>query len=371
MTLGYPDGTFRPQQPLSRWHAVVFMERYYDEILGADESEDFTRGDMMVLLKAINDGTLRGTDAPDGPASTAPGAAEGQRFPDVPADHYAFGAVEWAASVGVTLGFADGTFRPQQPLSRWHAVVFMERYYDEILGADESEDFTRGDMMVLLKAINDGTLRDTDTGTDTGTDADAGPLNPVAAGEFHSCAVRSDGTVACWGDSQFGQADAPSGTFKAVAAGGSHSCAIRDDGTVACWGSNQFGQADAPSGTFKAVAAGGVHSCAIRIDDSAACWDKTSRARRILPRVPSRPWLPAGFTVAASALTTSMTPMAPTSPTTSMTPTAPTAPMTPMTPTAPLPAGEAASSPRGGDSRSLGCLQDLGRRRVSRLRHPH
>ena len=158
VTVGYTDGTFKPQRPLIRRHAVVFMERYYDEILGAEESDDFTRGDMMVLLKAINDGTLRGEGPPDRQAPGGPAAS--QRFPDVPDDHYAHGAVEWAADAGVTVGYTDGTFKPQRPLIRRHAVVFMERYYDEILGAEESDDFTRGDMMVLLKAINDGTLRD-------------------------------------------------------------------------------------------------------------------------------------------------------------------------------------------------------------------
>ncbi len=99
------------------------------------------------------------------PAGTA--VAQGQRFPDVPADHYAFEAIEWAASAGVTLGYGDGTFRPSVALGRWHALVFMARYYDEILQADESADFTRADMMVLLKAINDGTLRNPDTAGDT------------------------------------------------------------------------------------------------------------------------------------------------------------------------------------------------------------
>lgn len=80
-----------------------------------------------------------------------------QRFSDVPPDHEAFEAIEWAASAGVTTGYDDGTFKPDRPLSKRHAVVFMERFYDDILGADQSEDFTRSDMMVLLKAINDGT----------------------------------------------------------------------------------------------------------------------------------------------------------------------------------------------------------------------
>ena len=93
-------------------------------------------------------------------AVPATSVAQGQRFPDVAPDHYAYEAVEWAADVGVTTGYEDGTFKPGRPLSKRHAVVFMERYYDEILQAEESADFTRGDMMVLLKAINDGNIRD-------------------------------------------------------------------------------------------------------------------------------------------------------------------------------------------------------------------
>ena len=82
-------------------------------------------------------------------------AQTAQRFSDVPPDHEAFEAVEWAAESGLTVGYGDGTFKPERSLSKWHAVVFMERFYDDVLGADQSDDFTRGDMMMLLKAIND------------------------------------------------------------------------------------------------------------------------------------------------------------------------------------------------------------------------
>ena len=91
-----------------------------------------------------------------GGALAATAVAQSQRFPDVPPDHYAYEAVEWAAEAGVTVGYGDGTFKPEEPLGRWHALVFMERYYDEILQAEQSEDFTRADMMVVLKAMNDG-----------------------------------------------------------------------------------------------------------------------------------------------------------------------------------------------------------------------
>ena len=94
-------------------------------------------------------------------ALAATAVAQVQRFSDVPPDHEAFEAVEWAAEVEVTTGYGDGTFKPEQPLSRRHARVFLERFYDDVLGADGDDsfthdDFTRGDMMKLLKAINDG-----------------------------------------------------------------------------------------------------------------------------------------------------------------------------------------------------------------------
>src|SRR5881628_599235 len=40
------------------------------------------------------------------------------------------------------------------------------------------------------------------------------------------------------------------GTVSQVSAGGYHSCALRTDGTVACWGLNRYGQATAPAGVF-------------------------------------------------------------------------------------------------------------------------
>ena len=58
----------------------------------------------------------------------------------------------------------------------------------------------------------------------------------VAAGYRHSCGLRTDGSITCWGDDEFGQASPPSGSFTAVTAGGHHSCGLRTDGTITCWG---------------------------------------------------------------------------------------------------------------------------------------
>lgn len=81
----------------------------------------------------------------------------------------------------------------------------------------------------------------------------------VAAGAGHVCAIRDDGQVACWGYNETGQlgngttvdssvpvlvsGGAMTGrTAVAIATGFHHTCAIRDDGGVACWGQNTTGQ---------------------------------------------------------------------------------------------------------------------------------
>ena len=69
----------------------------------------------------------------------------------------------------------------------------------------------------------------------------------ISAGYRHSLALRSDGSVACWGSNNHRQAPPAGveGDFVAVAAGDGHSLALRADGSVACWGSNYFDHAAA------------------------------------------------------------------------------------------------------------------------------
>jgi Alpha-tubulin suppressor and related RCC1 domain-containing proteins len=84
----------------------------------------------------------------------------------------------------------------------------------------------------------------------------AAPLPLIRAGLLHSCVVRNDGTVGCWGNNQYGQAVAPSGQFMDLATGSYHTCGVGVDGRVSCWGSNDAGQATAPGGKFVRVSAG-------------------------------------------------------------------------------------------------------------------
>ena len=111
-----------------------------------------------------------------------------------------------------------------------------------------------------------------------------GEFSSVSAGALHTCGIRTDGSLACWGSNEdaegnkTGQATPPSGEFSFVSAGDFHTCGISRDGLVICWGSNEdyegidVGQARPPSGEFVSVSAGAEHSCGIRTDGSPACW---------------------------------------------------------------------------------------------------
>jgi alpha-tubulin suppressor-like RCC1 family protein len=99
----------------------------------------------------------------------------------------------------------------------------------------------------------------------------------IAAGLWHSLALKSDGTVVGWGDNDSGQIDIPAGLTDAVAiaASGKHSLALRSDGTVIAWGDNTdseglySGQSVVPTGLagVAEIGAGDYHSLAIALTD--------------------------------------------------------------------------------------------------------
>ena len=63
---------------------------------------------------------------------------------------------------------------------------------------------------------------------------------------FHTCGLKPDQTIACWGMDRWDQATPPEGTFTDVQAGGAHSCAKRTTGEWVCWGENSQGQLTLP-----------------------------------------------------------------------------------------------------------------------------
>ena len=122
----------------------------------------------------------------------------------------------------------------------------------------------------------------------------------VAAGEYHTCAIKQDGTLWCWGNNNYSQLGDGTTTQRLspvyvtslgasvveVAAGGSHTCARKQDDTLWCWGQNDDGQlgdgtmklAHSPiqvtslGTTVAEVAAGYMHTCARKQDGTLWCW---------------------------------------------------------------------------------------------------
>ena len=50
-----------------------------------------------------------------------------------------------------------------------------------------------------------------DEGSQTTTITSTSPEESVSAGYLHTCEVKSDGTVVCWGNDEWGQATPPPG----------------------------------------------------------------------------------------------------------------------------------------------------------------
>lgn len=124
----------------------------------------------------------------------------------------------------------------------------------------------------------------------------------VACGYCHACARRADGSVLCWGDNTEGQlGDGRTSTMerpatmvtgvldaRGIAAGFNHTCALRGDGRVSCWGQNASGQvgdgttlrAPMPGNVrdvtgATAITAGRTSSCAVAMTMSGPavrCW---------------------------------------------------------------------------------------------------
>ncbi len=157
--------------------------------------------------------------------------------------------------------------------------------------------------------LGDGTNVPKSTPSTTVTGLVAAPL-AIYVGSSHACAVLPGGVGQCWGSNVYRQLGdgtttdqnaaismpvtqvvqvAPSGYTVGVYSGGA-TCALKSDGTVWCWGSNDFGQlgngntSTTPTSTPGQVTglidavelvAGRYHLCARRSSGAVACWGRS------------------------------------------------------------------------------------------------
>ncbi len=122
-------------------------------------------------------------------------------------------------------------------------------------------------------------------------------VKQVAAGEGHSLALKTNGTVYAWGDNEYGQIGQPewisipkqieglSGIVQ-IATRGDHSFALKSDGTVYAWGYNEDGELglgyeseyeDYPQripvlSGVKQIGAAGLFSIALMNDGTVKAW---------------------------------------------------------------------------------------------------
>jgi hypothetical protein len=92
ITSGFGDGTYRPDQSVTRAQMATFLVRALE-------------------LDPVD------------PAS-------GTVFTDVSAAHWAAGYIERLAAEGISVGFGDGTYKPDIPVSRAQMAAFLTRAWD-------------------------------------------------------------------------------------------------------------------------------------------------------------------------------------------------------------------------------------------------
>ena len=107
----------------------------------------------------------------------------------------------------------------------------------------------------------------------------------VTVGWQHSCGLRADGSPVCWGIDHEGASQPPvHDRFFAISAGYQHTCALRSDGTPVCWGSQTYNRQSTPpeNEKFVAIESGSDSTCGLRIDGTISCWGQYGTAPKTL-----------------------------------------------------------------------------------------
>lgn len=121
----------------------------------------------------------------------------------------------------------------------------------------------------------------------------------IASGAAHNLAVLENGSVIGWGRNDAGQRTIPGNVTQvlSLAAGDSHSLALLLGGTVSAWGDNSFGQITVPPGLngVRAIAAGRNHNLALRTNGTVIAWGYNAYGQTNVPALNDAMAIAAGY----------------------------------------------------------------------------
>jgi len=150
ISVGYGDGTFRPAADVSRAEIAAMIVRALDETVSASGGTFADVADGAWYAGFVNrlaelgvvSGRAAGTFDPDGKVTRAELAAMLVRalggspstvlpgFSDVPDDAWYAGFVARLAELGITVGYGDGTFHPNAPITRAEVAAMLVRAFN-------------------------------------------------------------------------------------------------------------------------------------------------------------------------------------------------------------------------------------------------
>ncbi len=154
VTAGYPDGTFRPLEPIHRDAMAAFLYRaagmpaftppakspFRDVYTTAPFYKEITWLSSTKITTGYPDGTFRPLGSVNRDAMAAflyrmtktpycqQFPSEYAAFKDNPANARFHDEVEWMACTGISTGWSDGTYRPFQPVHRDAMAAFLKRW---------------------------------------------------------------------------------------------------------------------------------------------------------------------------------------------------------------------------------------------------
>ena len=148
IVVGYPDGTFRPEQDVSRAEISVMVAKAMGLPLGPPSQRPFpdvptTHWAAAAIDRLSNLGVLDGLESglfdPDGGVTRAqvakivtlgagwtPLTPTVDPFPDVPKEHWAAGYIARLVQQGILSGYPDGYFRPDGVVTRAEAARVID-----------------------------------------------------------------------------------------------------------------------------------------------------------------------------------------------------------------------------------------------------